>query len=194
MKRILVTSFEPFGDMKLNSSSLVMGELKSHYRGIILLCVLLPVVYKEAFEILLSKIESFDPDFVVCMGQAGGRNNISIEKAAININSASVPDNKGIVKTDEFIINNGPAAYFTNLPYKKMLEHGGENISISYSAGTYICNDTFYRLMHYISSSDKKIKGGFMHLPYTEHFGKMPYMDLAAQLKTVEAIIAVMGE
>lgn len=194
MKKILVSSFEPFGDMKINSSSLIMNRLESNYAGIRLSSVLLPVVYKEAFDILLGKMNSCNPDFVMCMGQAGGRSSISLEKAAMNVNSSPMPDNKGIIKSDEPIIADGPAAYFTNLPYKKIIDAIGPNLKISYSAGTYICNDIFYRLMHNINTADRSLKGGFIHLPYTEHFGKMPYMDLLTQLKIIETMIAVMGE
>lgn len=194
MKKILVSSFEPFGEMNINSSSLVMGKLDSHYEGLSMSFVMLPVVYQEAFKILFHNIKLTNPDYVVCMGQAGGRNKISIEKIAVNINNASLADNNGTVKSDEFITKDGAAAYFTNLPYKEMQKTSGGNTEISYSAGTYICNDVFYRLMEYINSSGQKLKGGFLHLPYTEHFGKMPYMDLKTQLKTIEAMFTVIGE
>ena len=150
-KKILITAFEPFGGLDLNSSSMVLDNIKSTYKNILVSKQKLPVLYGEAFAILSGYMDSFKPDLVICMGQAGGRKNISIERIAVNINSGTLPDNGGILKTDRIIIEKSPNAYFTNLPYKKMLEAGKQQVQLSYSAGTYICNDIFYRLMHNIN-------------------------------------------
>lgn len=142
---------------------------------------------------LEKEIADLVPDAVICMGQAGGRKKISIERIAVNINNSQMPDNGGIIKTDATIKDKGPSAYFTNLPYKKMLELSKDDAVISYSAGTYICNDIFYRLMDYINTVNPHIKGGFLHLPYTEHFGKMPYTDLKTQVRVAEAMLEALG-
>ena len=193
-KKILVTAFEPFGGLELNSSALVLEKLKQKYKNIEVMKLQLPVLYKEAYDILEKTIEELSPDVVICMGQAGGRKKISIERIAVNINNSLSKDNSGITKIDDTIKNNGPSAYFTNLPYKQMLSASGNAVVMSYSAGTYICNDIFYRLMDYIITDNPRIKGGFLHLPYTEHFGKMPYTVLESQVSAVESMLAVLGE
>lgn len=193
MKKVLISAFEPFGGLNRNASQMVMQALKSTYKNIDVSKIVLPVLYKTAFDKLLSVIDEEKPDIVICMGQAGGRQKISIERIAVNINNGSIADNGGKIKTDEIIIDCGANAYFTNLPYKNMKNAANDKAVISYSAGTYICNDIFYRLMHRIKTADLKIKGGFFHLPYTEHFDRMPFIDLDIQLKTIEAMLAVLG-
>ncbi len=189
MKKIIVSAFEPFGGFNVNSSYLVLQQLKPRYGDTEVSLIVLPVLYKKAFDLLKTAIEKEKPDYIICMGQAGGREKVCIERIAVNINSAASADNEGTIKTDEIIIPYGPNAYFTNLPHKDMLGICGGDTVISYSAGTYICNDIFYRLMNFIENSDREIKGGFIHLPFTEHFDKMSYMKLEKQLKTVEAIL-----
>ena len=194
MKKILISAFAPFGGMELNSSSLVMNSLKTFHPGLKVIKVLLPVLYEEAFNILKAAVEDYKPDFVICMGQAGGRTKISIERIAVNINNASLPDNRGVIKTDELINSKSSNAYFTTIPYKRMISAGNEHTAVSYSAGTYICNDVFYRMLDYSELAHMHIKWGFLHLPFTEHFGKMPYINLETQVETIEAMISVMGE
>jgi len=194
LKKILLTAFEPFGGLDLNSSAMVLEKTEFKDRPGIITKMTLPVLYASAFELLKKKIIRLKPDVVVCMGQAGGRKKISIERIAVNINSGAIPDNEGIIKTDELIVHGGPEAYFTTLPYERMLSPSGDSAALSYSAGTYICNDLFYRLMNYIKKENLHIQSGFLHLPFTEHFGKMPYMDLEIQVRVVEAMLAVVGD
>lgn len=194
MKRILLTAFEPFGGLDLNASKMVLDKINERHRGAVVTKMTLPVLYASAFEILRKEIEAAEPDIVICMGQAGGRDKICVERVAVNINSGRLADNAGVLKKDTLIIQNGREAYFTNLPYKDMIAAGGEDAAVSHSAGTYICNDIFYRLMAYIEGSDTGMIGGFLHLPYTEHFGKMPYINLETQTGTVENMLSVLGE
>ncbi len=194
MKKVLISAFEPFGGLTLNSSLLVQQGLKSIYKNIEISKVVLPVLYKVAFDKLLSIIDEVKPDIVLCMGQAGGRQKLAIERIAVNINNGTIADNGGTLKTDETIVDSGPEAYFANLPYRAMIDVANDKAVISYSAGTYICNDIFYRLMHRIKTAGLNIKGGFLHLPYTEHFGKIPFIDLKTQVTVVESMLAVLGE
>ncbi len=178
----------------MNSSSLVLNKIKDKYRAAVITKMALPVIYATAFKLMKETINELRPDAVVCMGQAGGRSKVCIERIAVNINNSTVADNNGEVKTDSLIIPFGAAAYFSSLPYKKMLAASGGNTVLSYSAGTYICNDIFYRLMNYIKTEDMRMSGGFLHLPFTEHFDKMPYMDLETQVCVVQSMLAVMGD
>jgi len=194
VKKVLISAFEPFGGLTLNSSLLVQQGLKLIYKNIEVSKIALPVLYKTAFDKLLLKIDEEKPDAVLCMGQAGGRQKISVERIAVNINNGIIADNGGTLKTDEIIVDSGPEAYFTNLPYKAMIDAADDKVAISYSAGTYICNDIFYRLMYHIKTADLNIKGGFLHLPYTEHSDRMPFIDIKTQVMIVESMLAVLGE
>lgn len=195
MKKIIVTAFQPFNGMHLNSSSMILDALPEKMDNITIKKVLLPVLYKEAFLMLKNETAKEKYDFIVCMGQAGGRACITIEKIAVNINHAKASDNRGVVKNNQLIDPNGQAAYFTNLPIDKMLSASkAKEANISYSAGTYVCNDIFYRLMQLVTAEGSKSKGGFIHLPYTEHFKKQPYMDLEKQTKTIKAMLCILGE
>ncbi|MDX1359383.1 MAG: pyroglutamyl-peptidase I [Clostridia bacterium] len=194
MRKILLSAFEPFGGSDLNSSAMVLEKISLMDRDAVITKMTLPVLYEKAFYLLKDKIKQVNPDAVVCMGQAGGRNKVCVERIAVNINDSSAPDNGSTIKTDETIIQGKPAAYYTNLPYKKMVAATGDEAAVSYSAGTYICNDIFYRLMEYIETEDLHITGGFLHLPFTEHFGKMPYIDLEKQADIVWTMLQAMGE
>ncbi len=80
----------------------------------------------------------------------GGRDRISIERVAINISDANMPDNEGNKPIDEPIFKDGGEnAYFSNLPIKEMVEALKSNnipAEISNSAGTYVCNHIMYGL------------------------------------------------
>ncbi len=195
MKKLLITAFEPFNGMDLNSSSMVLEAMPDELNNVKLRKIILPVLYKEAFDTIKNEIKKLDPDFVICMGQAGGRNRVTVEKIAVNINSSKTGDGRGVVKENELINPKGEPAYFTTLPIKKMLESvKSEDAGISYSAGTYVCNDIFYRLMQFMSATGRKAPAGFVHLPYTEHFKKEPHVEFEKQLSIIKAMICTLGE
>lgn len=105
------------------------------------------------------------------MGQAGGRQAISLERVAINANDAHIADNAGAQPIDTPVVRNGPAAYFTRLPIKAMLQalqDEGIAAEISQTAGTFVCNHVFYALMHLLATRHgfKRLRGGFTHVPW----------------------------
>ncbi|PIE36532.1 pyroglutamyl-peptidase I [candidate division KSB3 bacterium] len=131
-------------------------------------------------------IEREQPDITLCVGQAGGRFDISIEKVAINLNEARIPDNEGNQPLDETIFPDGATAYFSNLPVKAMTQEICKRhipASISYSAGTFVCNHLMYGVLYLIDRMYPNMKGGFIHVPYLPEqvLGKknMPSMALA---------------
>ncbi|MFO7611779.1 MAG: pyroglutamyl-peptidase I [Clostridia bacterium] len=193
MKKLLVTAFEPFGGQDYNSSGLVLEKLPSAIGGLEVKKLMLPVLYKKAFDQLKDEMKHYKPDFVICLGQAGGRESIAIERIAININDSKSPDNDGIVKTNEHINANGEPAYFSNLPHERMMSAAdGPGIGLSYSAGTYVCNDLMYRLMQLFAATGTKTLGGLINLPYTEKLNKTPNMALDRQVETLVAMLGVM--
>jgi len=114
-------------------------------------------------------------DVVLSLGQAKGRDKVCLERVAINIRDAGLPDHAGHVAQDEPIVPDGPAAYFTNLPLRTMksaIEEKGVPVAISNTAGTYVCNDLLYLLLHFTcgrsSVQSRRVAAGFPVSPHTE--------------------------
>src|SRR5207248_574545 len=118
---------------------------------------------------------------VLCVGQAGGRAAISLERVAINVNDARIPDNAGGQPIDTPVIEGAPAAYFTRLPIKAMLAalaDAGIPAEVSQTAGTFVCNNVFYGLMHELARPEfAGTRGGFVHVPWLPGQGE-PSMPL----------------
>ena len=142
--KILLTGFEPFGGSLVNPSAEVVRALAGHQIGNVdLHTILLPVTCDGGPAMLLQAIESVEPDIVLCLGQAGGRSTLSLERVAINLLDFSMPDNAGKNMTDEPIIADGPAAYFATLPVRLLLtaiRKAGVPAELSLTAGAYLCN------------------------------------------------------
>ena len=155
--KILVSGFAPFGPHKENSSEIIVNSLSLPD----LQKIILPVTFKEAFEVLKAEIRSSKPDIVICFGLAHNRTKISLEKVAINLIDCEIPDNNGVLHKGEPITASGKAAYFSTLPLNSMKEN--LPVEISYSAGTYVCNYVMYRTLELLESTS--VKAGFIHLP-----------------------------
>ncbi len=169
--KILVTGFDPFGGESINPAFEVLKLLPQHIKGASVRVLEIPTVFYESFRVLSEVMESLQPDIVLCVGQAGGRSALTFEKVAINVNDARIKDNLGQQFIDTPIVPEGDTAYFTNLPIKAMVEavrQAGIPASVSFTAGTYVCNHIFYMLMHGIATKYPKVRGGFLHVPYCE--------------------------
>ncbi|NKI96565.1 pyroglutamyl-peptidase I [Rhizobacter sp. SG703] len=195
---VLVTGFEPFGGETLNPSWEAARTLDGERLGdAVFAARRLPCVVDDAGPALIDAIEALDPALVLCLGLAGGRTDVSIERVAINIVDARIPDNAGRQPVDEPVVEGGPAAYFSTLPIKAMLRalhDDGIPASISSTAGTYVCNAVFYALSHYAASERPALRGGFIHVPYlpvmaTRHAGA-PSLALEAVVRAVRVMAA----
>jgi len=183
MKKILITGFEPFGGETINPALEAIKQLETRKLngGEIITCSV-PVVYKKSIDTVISAIEKYQPDYVITVGQAGGRAAITPERIAINIDDFRIPDNEGNQVVDVPVVDGAPAAYFSTLPIKAMVKAMHEKsipAQVSDSAGTYVCNHLFYGMQHYLK--DSQIKSGFMHIPFmTEQAidGKQPSLPL----------------
>lgn len=167
--KVLVTGFEPFGGEKINPALEAVKMLKDEISGVEIVKLELPTVFVKSKEILEKALEKERPNIVVCVGQAGGRDKISVERVAINVDDAGIPDNDGNHPIDKTIFEDGPAAYFSTLPIKEIVNRLKENkipVEISNSAGTYVCNHIMYSLLYNIDKKYLNIKGGFIHIPY----------------------------
>ncbi len=166
---VLLTGFAPFERETRNPSwdavALLDGE---HIEGHRIVARCLPVEFGASLRQLYDTMDELQPALVVCVGLAGGRAQVSLERVAINVDDARIPDNMGAQPVDEAIADDGPAAYFTTLPIKAMLaalRAQGLPAEVSQTAGTYVCNHVFYGLMHALRRQPK-VRGGFIHIPY----------------------------
>ena len=142
----------------------------------------LPTEFSAARKSLAALLRKHKPALVLCVGLAGGRAGLSLERIAINVQDARIADNTGSQPVDTPVIKSGPAAYFTSLPIKSMLRaltNSGIHAEVSQTAGTFVCNHVFYVLMHLLKNQRKGFssRGGFVHVPYLPGQG-LPCMPL----------------
>jgi pyroglutamyl-peptidase len=165
--RVLLTGFEPFGGQSLNPSWEVARALHGlTLEGAQITSVQLPCVFAQALPALQQALAQHTPDIVLALGQAEGRADFSVERVAINVMDARIPDNAGAQPIDVPVIAGGPAAYFSTLPIKSLvagLKAAGFPASVSQTAGTFVCNQVFYGLQHAVVGLG--VHSGFMHLP-----------------------------
>lgn len=191
MKKILITGFDPFDHAQINPSYEAVRALPEEIGGATVIKMEIPTVFNKAASIVRDAIMKNIPDIIICVGQAGGRSAISIEQVAINIVEARIPDNEGNQPQDENVIVTGDNAYFSNLPVKAMvkaIQDKGIQAEISYSAGTYVCNEVMYQLLHTITKEFPSMRGGFIHVPFspeqTEDKPSMPIESMTEALYT----------
>ena len=198
--KILVTGFTPFGGESINPAWLAVQALPEAIGQHEICKAEIPTEFAASRIALTEQVNVLHPDAVICVGQAGGRNAITVERVAINIMDTTVPDNNGFQPVDVPIVPNAPAAYFSTLPIKRMVEairSAGLPAKVSNTAGTYVCNTLMYHLLHLAAEQYPTMLGGFIHVPYAEEQVKdkpsgTPFMTLEnitlALTKAIEAI------
>lgn len=167
--KILLTGFEPFGGESINPAKEAVKLVKDEIKGAQIVKCYVPVVFGKAIDTVYEAMKKEKPDAVLLIGQAGGRYEITPERIAINCDDGRIPDNEGNQPVDQPVVADGPAAYFSTLPVKKMVEYmKNVNIpaAISNSAGTYVCNHLMYGVLNHIEKEFPNTIGGFMHVPY----------------------------
>jgi pyroglutamyl-peptidase len=196
--RALVTGFDPFGGDKVNPSGLAVGRLKGRIGGVEVATAELPTSYAHSTQALRSAIDKVRPDIVLCVGQAGGRTELCLERVAINVQDARIRDNDGSQPIDVPVVADGPAAYFSTLPIKACvaeMRRAGLPAVVSNTAGTFVCNHIFYALMNIIDRQSSAMRGGFLHIPYVpeqaSRAGGAPSMALDDIVRGIEVIVAV---
>jgi pyroglutamyl-peptidase len=166
---VLLTGFAPFDGETVNPSWQSVAALDgAHIAGHRIVARQLPVEFCTSLTVLRDAIRETAPALVLCVGQAGGRAQLSIERIAVNIDDARIADNAGNLPVDAPVIVDGPAAYFATLPIKAILAEvraAGIPAEVSQTAGTYVCNHVFYGLMHALRDASG-VRGGFIHIPY----------------------------
>ncbi len=185
-KKLLVTCFEPFNNEDINSSILAVEKLNDKIGDYCLTRLIVPVVYGKAFATVYKKAQELKPDAILCIGQAGGRKNVTLEKIAINYRSAAISDNEGNKYQGLKIDENGRDGIFINLDVEKLAKLSGSEVSLS--AGGFVCNDLIYMLLNHYKDN---IKVGFVHVPYlpTQAKGKTASLPLEEIVKKLTLII-----
>jgi pyroglutamyl-peptidase len=193
---VLVTGFEPFGGEKTNPSWEICRQLRKEIGGVRVETLLVPCEFRRSIEVVAEAIERLRPSLVLCLGQAGGRSRIGVERVAINVDDARIPDNAGVQPVDDLIAANGPPAYFSTLPVKAMaarMRAAGIPAEVSNTAGTYVCNHLMYGVLHFIAASGSRARAGFIHVPYSEQQvldkKDVPGMSVATMVRGVEIAI-----
>ncbi|MCL6660507.1 pyroglutamyl-peptidase I [Paenibacillus amylolyticus] len=172
MVKILISGFEPFGGDAVNPTGALMEALAYEViEGAELKTVLLPVHFDECADLLIAEMEAYRPDVVIACGLAKGRTSITPERIAVNVKDippGSYADNQGQRPVDEPIVDGSPDGLFSTLPIRAMVNDmsaAGIPAAVSNTAGTYICNNTMYRVLDHIRVGKLPIRAGFVHFP-----------------------------
>jgi len=194
--KILVTGFDPFGGEPINPAIESVKKLPDNIAGAKIIKLEIPTVRKKSLEKIEKAINEHNPDVILSIGQAGGRFDISIERVGINLDDFRIPDNEGNQIIDEPIFPDGENSYFVKLPVKAMIQNVQKNnipASVSYTAGTFVCNHVLYGVLYLIEKKYKGKKSGFIHIPFLPQQvvdkRNMPSMELNTIVKGLTAAI-----
>ena len=195
--KILVTGFDPFGGETVNPAYEAVKMLPEQIAGAEIIKLEIPTVFSKSSVAVEEGIQKYNPDIVINVGQAGGRSHITIEQVAINLADARIPDNAGEQPLNEALQPDGDTAYFATVPIRAMVKHVQEHglpCSISYTAGTYVCNCVMYNVLYMTQKKYPNIKAGFIHVPFatSQLIGKpatTPGMSLDEIEKSLEYAI-----
>jgi pyroglutamyl-peptidase len=199
--KVLVSGFEPYGEMSINPTQILaeraegfdLEEVEVH-------SILLPVNYDECVERLLEEVERVSPDVVVSCGLYPGRTAVTPERVGVNAKDTMaedpIPDNKGQSPVDEPVNPEGPDALFSLLPYRRIVDNlkaAGIPAFVSNSAGTYICNNTFYGLLDHVRRNGAPTTAGFVHFPASTEMAverpAMPSLPLGMMAEALKIVI-----
>lgn len=189
MTTVLVTGFEPFGGDATNPSGEAVHALAAEWDGAArLVTAVLPVTFAGAADGLRALIAEHRPDIVIAVGLAGGRSAIGVERIAVNLIDARIPDNDGQQPIDVPSIADAPLATFATLPVKSIvaaLTDAGIPAELSHSAGTFVCNHVFFTALHAVA---EQVRAGFIHVPWADGHApagaaSMPLADIVRALR-----------
>lgn len=188
-KTLLITGFDPFGGQTVNPAWEAVKLLPEEIGAYTLYKLQIPTVFGLGSEKVLEAARDVEPDTILCIGQAGGRSGVTPERIAVNIRDAKIPDNRGNQPVGEFVIPEGPAAYFATVDVLEMVrgaEEKGLPATVSNSAGAFVCNDVLYTLLHRYHSTQTQV--GFIHVPWLPEQGT-PSLPLEQTVSTLIAMI-----
>lgn len=171
MTTVLLTGFEPFGGDTANPSAEAVHVVADRWAGPeTLVTAVLPVTFTGAAQSLRALMAEHRPDIVIAVGLAGGRAAIGVERIAVNLVDARIPDNDGEQPIDVPSVPGAPPAHFATLPVKEIaarIAGAGVAAEVSHSAGTFVCNHVFFTALEAAASGTR---AGFVHVPWSaEH-------------------------
>lgn len=189
-KTALITGFDPFGGESINPAWEAVRALPDFLKGWRLEKRQIPTVFGAAGSAVLEAAAALQPQLILCVGQAGGRAAVTPERIAVNIRDARIPDNAGNQPRGEFVVPDGPAAYFATVPVMAMADAicgAGLPGTVSNSAGAFVCNDVLYTLLHRYDGTAVRV--GFIHVPYLPRQGT-PSLPLEQTVAALTAAIS----
>ena len=195
MKKILLTGFMPFGGEIVNPSWEIVSNINDNYNGNCIDKLELPVVWGQAQDILYKALDSKYYDYIIMIGQAGGENNIRIERVGLNICGAILDEEKKYhrdLQMETSIFNDGENAYFSSIECERILKAIKEDnikVKMSYSAGVFLCNYVLYSALYKVNKEKLNTKVGFIHVPYLKEQNKDNYMNFEDMKKAIEMAI-----
>lgn len=199
--KVLLTGFDPFGGDKVNPATEAVKRVSDNVNGVEVVKIEVPTVFHKSIDVVAKAIEEEKPDAVLCIGQAGGRFDLTPERVAINLDDARIADNEGNQPIDVKIFEDGEPAYFATLPIKAMvasIRNAGVPSSVSNTAGTFVCNHLMYGVLYTLAKNYPGVRGGFMHVPFIPeqviNRANTPSMALADIVKGIEAAITAIAE
>ena len=199
--KALITGFEPFGGDAINPSSLAVSKIKSRIGNTAVHTAVLPCSFARSAAVLRTAIDEAKPDIVLCVGLAGGRTELCLERVGINVQDARIPDNDARQPIDVPVVEGGPAAHFATLPIKACvaeMRKAGLPAAVSNTAGTFVCNHILYALMDMAAKAKRPFRGGFLHVPNVPEMlaagSSAPSVPVETIVKGIEIIVAVSAE
>lgn len=195
--KVLITGFDPFGGERVNPAYEAVKLLPDTIAGAQIIKLEIPTVFSKSGPAVEAGIQEHQPDIVINVGQAGGRSCVTIEKVAINLADARIPDNAGEQPVDEVLQADGENAYFATIPVKAIVQNVREHgipCHVSYTAGTYVCNCVMYNVLYMAAKKYPNIRAGFIHVPFAaeqavDKANGMAFMSLDMIAKSLEYAI-----
>lgn len=200
--KLLLTAFDPFGGEPINPALEAVKLVADQLGSVEVVKQEVPTVFGKSIRVVQEAIAREQPDAVLCIGQAGGRYDLTPERVAINMDDARIKDNEGNQPVDVPIFEDGAPAYFTTLPIKAMVQairSVGIPASVSNSAGTFVCNHLMYGVLYTLAKDYPGVRGGFMHVPFVpsqvvNRPTPAPCLSMELIAKGIEAAIGAIAE
>ena len=199
--KILLTAFDPFGGHGTNPALEAVNRVRGEIGGCEVVKKIVPTVFGDAIRAAAEEIDRCRPDAVLCVGLAGGSTALCVERVAINVDDAIIPDNRGNQPIDQPVVPGGPPAIFSTLPIKAMvraIQEAGLPAQVSNSAGTFVCNHLMYGVLHHIQRRGLETRAGFLHVPCTPELTvqqpERPSMALDDIVRGLEAAVGAVVE
>ena len=191
-KKLLITGFNPFGGEKINASWEAVKQLPEQIGKFSIRKCMIPTEFCRGAQTVLDAAKEYQPDVILCIGQAGRRGAVTPEQVGVNFRNARIPDNAGMQPREERIVPDGPDRYFATVPVEAMVEAIGATgcpAAVSKSAGSFVCNDVLYSLLHHYH--DTLVQVGFIHVPRIPEQGEpnLPLEMIAAALQAAISVI-----